>query len=47
MTEVFGVIFICSIITIVICIVCCVVRSANKQIKKYSIKPIDPDEYPA
>lgn len=46
MTEIFGIFFSCSFVA-VICIVCYVIRSANKQLKKYSIKPIDEDEYPA
>lgn len=47
MTEGLIIIFGCSLITTVICITCYVVISANKQLKKYSITPIDPDEYPA
>ena len=47
MTDVLGIIFISSIITLVICIVCYIIKSTNSQLKKYSIKPIDEDEYPA
>ena len=47
MTDVFGIIFISSIITLVMCIVCYIIKSTNRQLKKYSIKPINEDEYPA